>query len=90
MANQRKNEVSEEEIMRITGELPRSASKVFLALIEKGRMKSKELSKYTALNSRTVRYGLGILRQRNLVHQVPDFNDMRSHYYIAHTSQVIS
>lgn len=75
--------ISPQEVIRVTKDLPKSARAVFLALIEKGPMKSKDLSKHTALSSRTVRYGLEILREHKLVRRIPDFNDLRSHFYKA-------
>ncbi|UCH32777.1 MAG: ArsR family transcriptional regulator [Candidatus Bathyarchaeota archaeon] len=75
--------ISPQEVLKVTKDLPKSARTVFLALVETGPMKSKDLSEHTALSSRTVRYGLEILRERKLVRRIPDFNDLRSHFYKA-------
>ena len=75
--------LSTQETIEIAKDLPKSAKTVFLALIKKGPMKSKELSKQTSLSSRTVRYGLEILRKHSLIRRIPDFNDLRSHFYKA-------
>jgi DNA-binding MarR family transcriptional regulator len=65
----------------IAKSLPKSAQIIFLKLVENGPQKSRELSENTALSPRTVRYGLEILRAQELVKRIPDFNDLRSHYY---------
>ncbi len=76
-------ELSPQEVIMVTKDLPKSARTVFLALVERGPMKSKDLSHHTTLSSRTVRYGLEILRKNELVIRIPDFNDLRSHFYKA-------
>ncbi|MFQ5981384.1 MAG: hypothetical protein ACE5OZ_24850 [Candidatus Heimdallarchaeota archaeon] len=86
IANKEVEENSSQKISRIAEDLPRSARKVFLALIEKGPLKSKDLPKHTSLSSRGVRYGLQILRNQELVRAIPDFNDLRSHFYKAQFS----
>lgn len=73
-------------INRITEGLPRSAREILLALVEKGPLKSKDLPKHTSLSSRGIRYGLQVLRNQELVRAIPDFNDLRSHFYKAQLS----
>ena len=79
----KKESIAPQNLDQVVDNLPKSARIVFRALMEKGPMKSRDLSDHTSLSSRTVRYGLEVLRTRDLVKRIPDFNDLRSHFYSA-------
>ncbi|OLS21833.1 MAG: hypothetical protein HeimC3_33550 [Candidatus Heimdallarchaeota archaeon LC_3] len=51
-------------------------------LIKKSKPKKpEELVQELGLNLRSIRYGLKILIEANLVEKYPDFGDLRSFYY---------
>ena len=61
--------------------LPKSAREIFKLLSTNGALKPREIGLYTTLSHRTIRYGLKILVDGDLVRRVPDLQDLRTHFY---------
>ncbi len=58
-----------------------SVQKVYRTL-EKGKpMKVGEIQRRAAVSSRTVRHALNRLRSNDMIEQIPDLRDLRSHFY---------
>lgn len=79
-SNSEKNEMYHEQEEIIT-QLPKSAREIFLLLQNNGALKPREIGLYTKLSNRTIRYGLKILCDGNLIRRVPDLQDLRTHFY---------
>lgn len=62
-------------------ELPPSAKLVFKVLEYNGEMTQKEIADETRLSVRTVRYALNRLKEKDLVKEVPCFDDGRQTIY---------
>ena len=50
-------------------------------LQDNGALKPRQIGLYTTLSNRTIRYGLKILCDGNLVRRIPDLQDLRTHFY---------
>ncbi|WP_048151414.1 winged helix-turn-helix transcriptional regulator [Palaeococcus ferrophilus] len=61
--------------------LPRSALKVLTALEKLGPASSKELSEKAGMSERTVRYALGILKEKGIVEELYLLGDTRRRTY---------
>lgn len=65
--------------------LTKIAQKVFEGLEQEEKpVKPEELVTKLGMNLRSVRYGLKILLDANLIDRYPDLVDLRSFYYLIH------
>ena len=60
--------------------LNKSVQEVFNTISDK-RIKVKDIEKKTHYSPRTVRHALRTLLDLDLIIQIPDLGDLRSHYY---------
>jgi len=58
-----------------------SVQSVYRALGTGGPLKVSEIQQKAQLSPRTIRSALARLRRQDLIIQVPDLSDLRSHYY---------
>ena len=58
--------------------LPESAHQIIITLAEHGVLIQKEITHYTNLPAKTVRYAMKKLYDCNIARTHPNFNDMRS------------
>ena len=58
-----------------------SVQSVYRALGAGRPLKVTEIQRKTQFSPRTIRSALARLRSQNLIVQVPDLNDLRSHFY---------
>ena len=79
-SNSDKNRNYHEEETNIT-QLPKSAREIYRLLQDNGALKPRQIGLYTTLSNRTIRYGLKILCDGNLVRRIPDLQDLRTHFY---------
>jgi len=61
--------------------LPKSARELYNLLTTNGALKPREITSYTSLSNRTIRYGLKILVDSGFCRRVPDLQDLRTHFY---------
>ncbi|MCK4849539.1 MAG: hypothetical protein KAT16_10955 [Candidatus Heimdallarchaeota archaeon] len=61
--------------------LPKSAREIYSLLNTNGALKPREITSYTSLSNRTIRYGLKILVDSGFCRRVPDLQDLRTHFY---------
>ena len=61
--------------------LPKSAREIYSLLTNNGALKPREITSYTSLSNRTIRYGLKILVDGGFCRRVPDLQDLRTHFY---------
>lgn len=65
--------------------LNKSVQDVYYTLLGR-KMKVKEIERKTNYSPRTIRQALKTLSELNLIAQVPDLTDLRSHYYVGYAS----
>ena len=65
--------------------LNKSVQEVFNTISDK-KVKVKDIEKRTRYSPRTVRHALRTLLDLGLIIQVPDLDDLRSHFYIHNSS----
>ena len=61
--------------------LPKSAREIYGLLTTNGALKPREITSFTSLSNRTIRYGLKILVDSGFCRRVPDLQDLRTHFY---------
>lgn len=61
--------------------LPKSAREIYSLLSTNGALKPREITSFTSLSNRTIRYGLKILVDNGFCRRVPDLQDLRTHFY---------
>ena len=79
-SNSERNNIFQDQEEKFT-QLPKSAREIYLLLQNNGALKPREIGLYTTLSNRTIRYGLKILIDDNLVRRIPDLQDLRTHFY---------
>ena len=79
-SNTERRDIFHDQEDRFT-QLPKSAREIYLLLQNNGALKPREIGLYTTLSNRTIRYGLKILIDDNLVRRIPDLQDLRTHFY---------
>ena len=60
---------------------PKSVQLVYRVLKSGKPMKMEDIQRKTKLSARTVRNAIKRLKNECMIQQIPDFRDLRSHYY---------
>lgn len=68
--------------------LPSSSMVIVKYLRNEGKKTLREISAGTGLTSRTVRYAVRRMQERQMVKEVPSLMDMRSHYFVVNEAVV--
>ncbi|MHA1206912.1 MAG: hypothetical protein ACTSSO_05000 [Candidatus Hodarchaeales archaeon] len=75
------SEINFVELSEKLATLPKSAREIYSLLTNNGALKPREITSYTSLSNRTIRYGLKILVDSGFCRRVPDLQDLRTHFY---------
>ena len=75
------NDINFHELSEKLASLPKSAREIYSLLTANGALKPREITSYTSLSNRTIRYGLKILVDSGFCRRVPDLQDLRTHFY---------
>ncbi len=65
--------------------LNRSVQEIYHILLNR-KLKVSDIAKRSRYSPRTVRHALKTLSNLQLITQIPDMSDLRSHYYIINTA----